>query len=81
MPEMNGFDATAAIRAREQQTGRRTSIIAITAHAMRGDRERCLEAGMDGYVSKPVHIDDLRRALRGLSGGADAGAQVLKPTA
>jgi len=81
MPEMNGFDATTAIRAHEQHTGWRTSIIALTAHAMRGDRERCLEAGMDGYVSKPVHIDDLRQALRELSGGADSGAQVLEPTA
>ena len=81
MPEMNGFDATTAIRAHERHTGRRTSIIAITAHAMRGDRERCLEAGMDGYVSKPIHLEDLRRALRDLSGGADPGAQVLKPTA
>jgi signal transduction histidine kinase/ligand-binding sensor domain-containing protein/DNA-binding response OmpR family regulator len=81
MPEMNGFDATTAIRAHEHQTGRRTSIIALTAHAMRGDRERCLEAGMDGYLSKPVHIDDLRQALRELSGGAASDVQVLEPTA
>ena len=54
MPEMDGFEATAAIRAREQSTGRRISIVALTAHAMEGDRQRCLDADMDGYVSKPI---------------------------
>jgi two-component system, sensor histidine kinase and response regulator len=56
MPEMDGFEATAAIRARDQARGAHTPIVAMTAHAMKGDRERCLEAGMDGYVSKPIRI-------------------------
>jgi CheY-like chemotaxis protein len=54
MPEMDGLEATVAIRENERQSGGHLPIVALTAHAMKGDRERCLEAGMDGYVTKPV---------------------------
>jgi len=62
MPEMDGLEAARAIRAAEQATGTHLPIIAMTAHAMKGDRERCLDAGMDGYVSKPVQARDLFQA-------------------
>ena len=66
MPEMDGFDVTAAIREKEQGTGEHIPIIAMTAHVMQGDRERCLAAGMDGYVSKPIRPKDLLDAITGL---------------
>jgi signal transduction histidine kinase/DNA-binding response OmpR family regulator len=74
MPEMGGLEATARIRAREQGTGRHIPIVALTAHAMRGDRERCLAAGMDAYLSKPIQPDDLLAVLaaRGSTTGESA---------
>jgi two-component system sensor histidine kinase/response regulator len=63
MPVMDGFQATAAIRTKEKSGGRRTPILAMTAHALKGDQERCLAAGMDGYVSKPIRTADLFAAI------------------
>jgi len=63
MPNMDGYEATRLIRAAESQTGEHVPIIAMTAHAMSGDRDRCLEAGMDGYVAKPVYARNLQAAI------------------
>jgi signal transduction histidine kinase/CheY-like chemotaxis protein len=63
MPEMDGFQATSAVRAQEAGTGRHLPIIAMTAHAMAGDRERCVQAGMDGYVAKPIGVTELVVAI------------------
>ncbi len=68
MPEMDGLAATAAIRAWEKAAGTHTPILAMTAHAMKGDRERCLAAGMDGYTSKPIRIGELEQAIAQLVG-------------
>ena len=70
MPVMGGFEATAAIRAREKNIGRHLPIIAMTAHAMKGDRDQCLEAGMDDYVAKPFKIKELMNIIARLATGA-----------
>jgi signal transduction histidine kinase/DNA-binding response OmpR family regulator len=66
MPELDGFETTAAIREKERESGDHIPIIALTAHAMKGDRERCLARGMDGYVSKPIQMSELMGALDAL---------------
>jgi CheY-like chemotaxis protein len=63
MPEMDGFAATQEIRRKEQGTGRHTPVVAMTAHAVKGDRERCLEAGMDDYISKPLQPHQMMETI------------------
>jgi len=67
MPEMDGFEATARIRRHEVTTGKHVPIVAMTAHALKGDAERCLQAGMDAYVSKPIRVSELLRAIESVS--------------
>jgi len=66
MPDMDGFEATSSIRARERFSGKRIPIVAVTAHAMTGDRDKCLAAGMDGYVSKPLRKSELMEVIASL---------------
>ena len=70
MPVMDGFEATVAIRKDEASSGMHLPIIAMTAHAMQGDRERCLAAGMDAYISKPIQGDELIEMVEGTAGSA-----------
>jgi signal transduction histidine kinase/DNA-binding response OmpR family regulator len=72
MPEMGGFEATAALREREQHSESRVPIVAMTAHAMPGDRERCLRAGMDAYVPKPIRAEELLKTVERLAPAAGA---------
>jgi CheY-like chemotaxis protein len=78
MPEMDGTAATAAIRRAEERSDRHVPIIAMTAHAMQGDAERCLATGMDGYIAKPVRPLELAEALRERRGrdGAESAAEL-----
>jgi CheY-like chemotaxis protein/HPt (histidine-containing phosphotransfer) domain-containing protein len=78
MPEMDGHEATIAIRKSEEGTGEHLTIVALTAHAMKGDREACLEAGMDEYLTKPVHVKELLAVLERVSVGA-VGRRTKKP--
>src|SRR4029453_16202803 len=80
MPEMDGFEATAAIREHEQASGAHVPIVAMTAHAMAGDRERCLEHGMDGYVSKPLRPEELLATIDGLFPPEQGRAAIDGPT-
>ncbi|MCO6043702.1 response regulator [Aeoliella sp. ICT_H6.2] len=80
MPVLDGFDATAAIRAWEKTSGRHTPIIAMTAHAMKGDRERCMAAGMDDYVAKPFRPQELFAAVENVPAGEASGeAELTSP--
>lgn len=78
MPEMSGLEAAAAIRMRERYTGERVPIVALTAHAMDGDREKCLEAGMTDYITKPLTIESLRIALDRTQSASDAKLALVK---
>jgi CheY-like chemotaxis protein len=80
MPAMDGLAATRAIREREIHSETHVPIFAMTAHAMKGDRERCLESGMDGYIAKPVHFDEVQRTLDSLSARAAAPPLSAPPT-
>jgi PAS domain S-box-containing protein len=81
MPKMNGLQVTSAIRREEQSTAKHLPIIAMTAHAMQGDRERCLAAGMDGYLAKPINAEELDEAVENLDGrpGAAPAAITANP--
>jgi two-component system sensor histidine kinase/response regulator len=68
MPGMDGFQATAAIREGEKLTGGRVPIVAMTAHALVGDQERCIASGMDGYVSKPIRTSELFATIEKMLG-------------
>jgi CheY-like chemotaxis protein len=74
MPEMDGLEATAAIRKREQSTGEHIPIVALTAHAMKGDRDRCLASGMDAYVTKPIRSKELARVIHDVTDPAQNSA-------
>src|ERR1035438_2896329 len=81
MPEMDGLQATAAIRDKEKSTGRHIPIVAMTAHAMKGDEERCLAAGMDAYLAKPIHSRELLKVIENLAGiRAKAEDALLSPS-
>jgi signal transduction histidine kinase/DNA-binding response OmpR family regulator len=79
MPAMDGLEATRTIRAKERRTGGHMPIVAMTAHAMKGDRERCLEAGMDAYVSKPIRASQLVEAIGSALEGTTTTSAATEP--
>ncbi len=81
MPEMDGLEATSIIRDNEKRTGRHVPIVAMTAHALKGDRERCLEMGMDEYVAKPIHAKQLFNVIETLLGASAASSGPSEATA
>jgi two-component system, sensor histidine kinase and response regulator len=78
MPEVDGLEATAVIREREKGSGMHQPIIALTAHAMKGDREKCLAGGMDGYLTKPIRPQELDAILEGYLSRRQADAQTIE---
>jgi PAS domain S-box-containing protein len=81
MPEMDGLEAARAIRDHESQGDRRLPLIALTAHAMQGDRDRCIEAGLDAYLSKPIDVDELIAAVERYTAGTVAAPPAIVPQA
>ena len=80
MPEMNGLEATSLIREAEKKTGSHITIVAMTAHAMKGDKERCLDAGMDGYVAKPINSKELFETIESFFEGPSVGQTPVHPS-
>jgi signal transduction histidine kinase/DNA-binding response OmpR family regulator len=79
MPQLDGFETTIAIRAGEKETGRHMPIIAMTANAMKGDREKCLASGMDAYISKPIQVEELFDALESWAVSVESGQTTARP--
>jgi two-component system sensor histidine kinase/response regulator len=80
MPLMDGFEATAAIRAKEKLTGGHVPIVAMTAHALKSDQDRCFSAGMDEYVSKPIRTSELFAAIERATGKSSDPGLTHEPT-
>jgi CheY-like chemotaxis protein len=77
MPEMDGLQATVAIRERERSTGRHTPIVAMTAHALKSDEGRCLSAGMDAFISKPIRTNELFATIEKLLGKSNEAGEAM----